>query len=171
MIGSAKQTAASEPDVSLREAMRLVASGVAVVTTGVGADRTGLTATSAVALAIDPPTMLVCINRTASAWPALQRHRRFCVNFLAASQNDIADRFAGRHGVQGQDRYQGAEWTTSPGGASQLAGATAVIDCTLEELIERHSHVIVLGAVQSVRISDTPPLLYSDGRYGIFQSR
>src|SRR5262249_12701384 len=83
---------------SLRDAMRRVAGGVSVVTVGAGDDRTGLTVTSAVSLSIDVPTMLVSVNRTASAWPVLQKHRSFCVNFLNAGQQAVADRFAGKGG-------------------------------------------------------------------------
>ena len=66
-----------------------------------GETRTGLTVTSAISLSLDPPTMLVCVNRNASAWSVIQRERHYCVNILDARHQHVADRFAGRGGVKG----------------------------------------------------------------------
>ena len=153
---------------TLRDAMRQVAGGVSVITVGAGAERTGLTVTSAVSLSVDVPTMLVSVNRTASAWPILQKYRHFCVNFLTAEQREVADRFAGKDGVKGAARYESARWSTLETGALALDGAVASVDCRVEEFIERHSHVIVLGTVQAIRLQGGEPLVYSRGRYGAF---
>ena len=148
---------------SLRDAMRLAAGGVSVVTAGEGDERTGLTVTSAVSLSIDPPTMIVCVGRNASALPVIARRRHFCVNVLAAEHETIARRFAG--GATGAARYDGAEWRPRLTGALALEGALAAIDCEVEEMIERHSHVIVIGAVRSVAVRHGSPLVYHQGRY------
>jgi flavin reductase (DIM6/NTAB) family NADH-FMN oxidoreductase RutF len=68
---------------TLKDAMRQVAGGVCVITAGLGDERTGLTATSAVSLSVEPPTMIVCVNLEASALPIIQSRRHFCVNVLA----------------------------------------------------------------------------------------
>ena len=152
---------------ALRRAMRHLAGGVCVITAGMGDERTGLTATSATSLSLEPPTMLICVNRQASAWPVIQRHGHFAVNILAAHQGDVADRFAGRRGIKGAARYQGADWHELASGASGLDDALAVIDCTVEEIIERHSHGIVIGAVVSAVVGSPPslgPLVYGHGR-------
>jgi flavin reductase (DIM6/NTAB) family NADH-FMN oxidoreductase RutF len=152
----------------LRDAMRHVAGTVSVITAGGAGDRTGLTATSAVSLALDPPTMIVSVNRGASAWPVILRHRHFCINVLSADHSHVADRFAGRNGVKGADRYTGADWTTLATGAAALADAVSVIDCELEEAIERHSHAILVGAVRAVMVRGGEGLLYRHGGYGSF---
>jgi hypothetical protein len=54
---------------TFKDAMRHLVGGVSVITAGAGEARTGLTVTSAISLSLDPPTMLVCVNRNASAWP------------------------------------------------------------------------------------------------------
>lgn len=153
---------------SLRDAMRHVAGGVSVITAGIGADRTGLTVTSAVSLSIDPPTMIICVNRGASSWPVIQKHRHFCVNILGHEHRAVAERFSGRDGIKGPERYDGASWTTLVTQASVLDGAVAAIDCEVEEFIERHSHAIVIGAVKAVRVNGGAPLVYGHGRYGGF---
>jgi flavin reductase (DIM6/NTAB) family NADH-FMN oxidoreductase RutF len=154
--------------LSLRDAMRHVAEGVSVVTAGIADDRTGLTVTSALSLSVEPPTMIVCVNRNASSWPVIQKHRHFCVNFLRATQRDVADRFAGRGGIKGVDRYARASWSTLVTQAPVLADAVASIDCDVEEFIERHTYVIVIGGVKAVQVNGGDPLVYGRGRYGTF---
>lgn len=152
-------------EFDLRATMRGTASSVCVVTAGVGADRAGLTATSVTSLSLEPPTMLACVNRLASALPIIRRYRHFCINFLAADQAAIADRFAGRSGVHGSKRYDGARWSLLETGAAALDGAIASIDCVLEEAVERHSHVVLFGAVSAIRTGGADPLVYAAGGF------
>lgn len=151
----------------LKQAMRRLVGGVVVVTAGIGEDRVGLTATSAASLSIDPPTMLVCVNRASSTWPVIARRRHFCVSILGAGHRAIAERFAGIGQVRGAARYLGADWTIMESGASGLTAAQAIIDCELDEVIERHSHAILLGAVREVRINpvESAALAYGGGRF------
>ncbi|CAN7411305.1 flavin reductase family protein [Rhizobium sp. LjRoot98] len=153
---------------ALKSAMRRMPGGVSVITAGVGDERTGATVTSATALSVDPPTMIVNINRSSSSWPIISRYGHFCVNILSADQQDVADRFAGKGGLKGSERYDGAEWFTLASGASVLRGALAGIDCEVDEVIERHSHAIILGRVVSIVAGDGHSLVYSNGRYGRF---
>ncbi|MGK9230902.1 flavin reductase family protein [Inquilinus limosus] len=152
---------------AFRGAMRHLAGAVSIVTAGRGAERNGLTATSVVSLSVDPPTVLLCVNRSASAWPLLVRHGHFGVSVLAASQRAIADRFAGRGGERGAARFEGADWVELSTGAPILADALVAFDCVLEERIERHSHGILIGRVQALHGPRGPdPLLYWRGTYG-----
>ena len=155
-------------ELQLKDAMRHMAGGVSVITCGTGEGRTGLTATSATSLSVDPPRMLICVNRTASAWAAIQAHRHFAVNILADHHEDVAAKFAGRDGVKGAARYEGADWLELGSGAWGLRGALAVLDCEVEEILERHSHGIVIGAVTSVQFGAAPgsgALVYAQGRF------
>ena len=153
---------------ALRHAMRRMAGGVSIITVGTGADRTGLTVTTATSLSMEPPTMLICVNRSASAWPVIRRHGHFAVNIVSADQSEVAARFAGRDGVKGAARYDGAEWDTLPSGVAGLRGALAVIECAVEEIIERHSHGIIIGGVLSATLgfgASDDPLVYSHGDF------
>jgi flavin reductase (DIM6/NTAB) family NADH-FMN oxidoreductase RutF len=151
---------------TVKRALRAMAGGVSVVTAGRGDDRTGATVTSATGLSMEPPTMIVNINKSSSTWPAIQRHGHFCVNILADGQQPIANRFAGIGGVKGSARYDGAEWTTLVSGAAVLVHALAAVDCEVEEIIERHSHAIVLGRAVAVLTGDGESLIYHNGGYG-----
>ena len=151
---------------AVKRALRALAGGVSVITAGRGEDRTGATVTSATGLSMDPPTMIVNINKGSSSWPVIRRHGHFCVNILADGQQAVANRFAGIGGIKGVARYEGAEWTTLVSGAPVLADALAAIDCEVEEVIERHSHAILLGRVLAVLAGDGESLVYHNGGYG-----
>jgi flavin reductase (DIM6/NTAB) family NADH-FMN oxidoreductase RutF len=154
---------------AFKHAMGSLAGAVSVITVGAGPLRTGFTATSVSSYSLDPPTILVSLNRTSSSWPALLEAGSFAVNVLAEGQSAVADRFAGRGGIKGNDRYVGWEWSRLGSGTLGLKGALTVIDCELDEVIERHSHAIVLGRVRSVDTApDVSPLLYWRGDYQQF---
>ena len=168
-MNSAVRTFKIDRDASsndFRSAMRHLAGGVSVITVGYGKDITGMTVTSVSSLSVDPPTLIVSINRESSSWPLLKRHGFFGVNILAAGQIDIAERFTGKGGLKGADRFADARWTTGVSGVPLLVGALSAIDCEAEDIIERHSHAIVIGRVLNIQLlSRTAALAYWQGQY------
>jgi flavin reductase (DIM6/NTAB) family NADH-FMN oxidoreductase RutF len=131
--------------------MRYLASGVSILAAGTGDDRAAITATSVTSLSVEPPTLLICIAKTSSLAPVLQRYWHFSANFLSASQQELAGRFAGRGGVNGRERFDAGDWISLVSGAPVLADALASVDCDVEEIIERNTHSIVIGRVLAVR--------------------
>jgi flavin reductase (DIM6/NTAB) family NADH-FMN oxidoreductase RutF len=149
-----------------RGAMRHLAGGVSVITVGLGKEITGMTVTSVSSLSVDPPTLIVSINRDSSSWPLLKRYGFFGVNILTADQIDVADRFTGKDGLKGAARFAGAQWITRASGVPLLVGALAAIDCEVEDIVERHSHAIVIGRVLDIQASTrTAALAYWQGQY------
>lgn len=149
-----------------RNAMRQLTGGVSVITAGRGRDISGMTVTSVSSLSVDPPALIVSINREASSWPLVKRYGFFGVNILTSDQIDTAERFTGKGGLKGADRFAGAGWTTRASGVPLLVGALAAIDCEVEDIVERHSHAIVIGRVLDVAVSArTAALAYWQGRY------
>ena len=149
-----------------RNAMRQLTGGVSVITAGKGRDISGMTVTSVSSLSVDPPALIVSINRESSSWPLVKRYGFFGVNILTSDQIDIAERFTGKGGLKGADRFAGAGWTTRASGVPLLVGALAAIDCEVEDIVERHSHAIVIGRVLDVAVSArTAALAYWQGRY------
>jgi flavin reductase (DIM6/NTAB) family NADH-FMN oxidoreductase RutF len=149
-----------------RQAMRQLSGGVSVITVGQGGDITGMTVTSVTSLSVDPPSLIVSINRSASSWPLLKQRGTFGINILNADQSDIAERFAGKNGVAGADRFKGATWITRVSGTPLLADALAAIDCEVEHIVERHSHAIVIGRPLDMLVSPrTAALAYWQGQY------
>jgi flavin reductase (DIM6/NTAB) family NADH-FMN oxidoreductase RutF len=153
-------------DGEFRGAMRQLAGGVSVITVGRGEDISGMTVTSVASLAVDPPSLIVSINRASSSWPLLERYRSFGVNILKADQLAIAERFDGRNGLKGAARFAGAPWTQLASGVPLLRGALAAIDCEVEDILERHSHALVIGRVLDLELSEpAAALAYWQGQY------
>jgi flavin reductase (DIM6/NTAB) family NADH-FMN oxidoreductase RutF len=149
-----------------RSAMRQLTGGVSVITAGRGRHVSGMTVTSVSSLSVDPPALIVSINRESSSWPLVKRYGFFGVNILTSDQIDIAERFTGKGGLQGADRFAGARWTMRASGVPLLVGALAAVDCEVEEIVERHSHAIVIGRVMDVAVSTrTAALAYWQGQY------
>ena len=157
---------------AFRRAMRQLPGGASVITLGHGEDISGLTVTSVSSLAAEPPTVIFCINRSSSSWPVLDRHRAFAVNVLGPQHVAVAERFSGRDGTKGAARFAEANWLTLVTGTPVLEQALAVLDCEVEEIIERHTSAIVVGRVVAVKVEEeaaTPvSLAYWRGRFGAF---
>jgi flavin reductase (DIM6/NTAB) family NADH-FMN oxidoreductase RutF len=150
-----------------RLAMRNLAGGVTIITAGRGEARSGLTATSLTSLSVDPPSLLVCIRRASGTLATIAADRTFGVSVLSDDQIGLAERFSGRSGVSGAARFFGAKWfTLATGGVPLLADALAAMDCSLDRLIDWHSHVIVIGRVRAIRLGcGERPLVYWRGNY------
>jgi flavin reductase (DIM6/NTAB) family NADH-FMN oxidoreductase RutF len=148
--------------------MRHLTGGVCVITAGLGLRRTGLTVTTATSLSLDPATMLIQANRSSSSYAVIQYYAHFCVNILADYQQAVAERFTGKNGERGAERYDGAQWSSLATGALALDGAIANIYCAVEEILDRHSHAIIMGRVVDVRLgnAEARQLVYQRGTYG-----
>ena len=141
-----------------RMAMREFATGVCLITTA-GVERAGCTATAVSSLSLTPPALIVCLDRANSTFVRLKSEGVFAVNVLAAGHEALAGRFAGRDGVKGAARFDMGDWMELVTGAPVLADALAAMDCRVEEIIDRHTHAIVIGAVQAVRLGEHRPAL------------
>jgi flavin reductase (DIM6/NTAB) family NADH-FMN oxidoreductase RutF len=168
-MNSAVRNIAIDPVVTtddFRGAMRHLAGGVSVITAGRGKNISGMTVTSVSSLSVEPPALIVSINRASSSWPLVKRYGFFGVNILTSDQVEIAERFTGKGGLKGAYRFAGAEWTTRASGVPLLTGALAAIDCEVEDIVERHSHAILIGRVLDLQLSGrTAALAYWQGRY------
>ena len=159
-----------EPDFALadgfRDAMSLLAGTVAVITAGGGEHRRGLTATAVCSVAVQPPTMLVCVNRYGEAHRAISEAARYCVNLLSEADQPVADAFAGKSGRAGAEKFSGAEWVDMPSGAPALASAMVSLDCEVVEALEAHTHTVFFGEVRGIRQGKgVAPLLHFGRRY------
>ena len=158
--------ATSGADLSrdFKQAMRRVASTVNVITVCVGGEPMGITATAMSSLSLDPPSLLICINRSASLHSPLEDVSHFCVNVLHRSQETIAQMFADRS----QQALRFAEgWTVDCERPPHLADAQAAILCRRIKHFPYGTHSIFIGEVEAVSVrTDVDPLVYVDGRYG-----
>jgi len=154
-----------EIERQFRSVMRRLAGGVVVITAGRGDDITGMTVTSLTSLSAAPPRLLVNINRQASAFALIARHRQFGVNILGSDQQALAEHFSkGR--LTGRERFEGTAWTYGASGVPLLSHSLATVECPVEEIIERHSHGIIVGRLSSLELSHRlSGLTYWNGQY------
>jgi cob(II)yrinic acid a,c-diamide reductase len=151
-----------------RDAMSRFAGAVHVVTTDGGAGRRGTTVIAACSVSDNPPTILVCLNRTNEANDLYVKNGVFALNTLSAGQEDLANAFSGLTGLSQDERFALAAWDTVATGAPALADAAAVFDCELVETKDFSTHRIHFGTVKGVRIGDSlEPLLYYSRGYRV----
>ncbi|MEJ1161056.1 flavin reductase [Prosthecomicrobium sp. N25] len=151
-----------------RDAMSRIGAAVHVVTTDGPAGLAGATMTAVASVTDRPPTVLVCLNRGAGANAAIKANGLFCISTLAAGDERIAETFAGRGTLHGEDRFTLGTWSVLATGAPALDGARAVLDCRLVEATEVGTHTVLFGEVVAARLGGTgPALAYLDRGYRI----
>lgn len=146
-----------------RNAMRHVAATVYAITTGHGGERFGILATAVSSLSFDPPSLLVCINRSASLHEPMASADRFCVNVLGVGNRDVADNFY-KGGVAG-DRFSTGEWIEEHGVPVLLSAQSSLV-CRIAHRHAYGTHTIFIGELIAARHrANAKPLTYYDGKY------
>jgi flavin reductase (DIM6/NTAB) family NADH-FMN oxidoreductase RutF len=145
-----------------RAALSRFPSGVTVVTSidPTGAPH-GITVTAFSSVSLDPPLVLVCIEKTTGSHSALRETGRFAVNILAAGQDSLSERYA----LPASDKFDGSRLRTGLGGVPILEDALVVLECSLRDAFDGGDHAIFVGEVESVMIRDGAPLVYFHGAY------
>jgi flavin reductase (DIM6/NTAB) family NADH-FMN oxidoreductase RutF len=142
------------------------AIGVAVVTAKGTGGPAGFLALSATHLTANPPSMLVSVGQTTSALAPILESRHFAINYVAKNREDLAREFGGQGTRKGADRFLSGEWTALKTGAPALIGAVGVLDCELDEAIERHGTTIAIGRIVAfTQALDVQPLISFAGKY------
>ncbi len=152
---------------AFKKGMRHLAASVTLITTHHKGLRGGLTATAVCSVSADPPQILVCVNKTASAHDTIGEAGHFCVNILAPPHRKIAERFAGMDGVEGDERFadMGA-WKQLTTGCPVLEGCPVSFDCKLVTEVSAGTHTIYIGEIVDLALDPTAtPLLYADGAF------
>ena len=148
--------------------MSTVPGSVAIIAAANGAERTGLAATAWTSLCADPPMMLACINRDASAHALIRRAGAFSLNVVPASATEIVAIFSAQRGLQGTARFVASEWTAGDLRQPLLKSAVMSAECTLEAEHVHGTHSIFIGRVKSIRQMDgLDSLLYFDRAYAV----
>jgi len=132
-----------------------------VTTTAADGSDQGMTVSAFCSLSLEPPLVLICIEKTASVHEALTRAPSFVVNVLSAKQEQLARRFA----IVDIDRFEGVGFSRSGHGIAVLDDVLAVIECNRVSLLDGGDHTIVIGEVEAGRAEIGTPLLYYRGGY------
>ena len=141
------------------------AIGVAIVTAQGTEGPAGFLALSATHLSASPPMMMVSIGLTTSALGAVKQGNHFAISYVPKGSDALVKEFGGGGTLKGADRFLPGAWTTLKTGAPALVDSVGVIDCQLDELIERHGAVIALGRVIAYTASAREPMISFRGGY------
>ncbi|NKC15690.1 MAG: hypothetical protein GKR94_26880 [Gammaproteobacteria bacterium] len=162
------------PDPVLRQqfldGMGCAACTVNVVTTDGPGGRAGMTVSAMASVSADgpAPTLLICVNHEASAYPALSVNGVFCVNILRDDQSFISDTFAGRTHFDDHQRFGCAMWTRMTTGAPRVVDPLAAFDCRIVGDERVGTHHVFIGEVQEIFVNHNGnPLIYANRAYGI----
>ena len=148
--------------------MRRVPTGVTVVTTLKEGEPRGITVNAFSSVSLEPPSLLICVNREARSYLFISSSRIFCVNVLAGDQRPLAEHFSGKV----RDRqFAEVEYAIDATGAPVLSGAIAHFDCELAHEYQFASHSILIGYVISCGARPGEPLGYFNGGFHDFGIR
>jgi flavin reductase len=154
---------------AFREAMRRFATTVSIISCAGDGCRYGMSATAITSLSVDPPSLLVCVNKSTATHRVLSRGGRFCVNVLRSCHSGLSQAFSGK--LKGEDRFRLGNWLETEYGLPFLSDAQANLFCEIARIMDYATHAIFIARVYFVRVQDdVDPLLYQDGRYAIAQS-
>jgi flavin reductase len=162
---SAATGATGPAAVLFREGMSRAAAAVHVVTTDGASGRAGFTATAVTPVTDSPASLLVCINTAARSAQALLANKVFCVNTLAASDRALADVFAGRSGLQGQERFTIGQWDRLGTGSPVLTTSLVAFDCRISDARVVATHHVIIGEIVDIRLGEEKPTLVYQGRH------
>jgi flavin reductase len=153
-----------------RDGMARIAAAVHIVTTGGPAGRFGFTASAVCSVTDDPPTLLVCLNRASQMHLAFQRNGCFCVNTLAADQQELAAMFAKRTGTHMKARFALPIWEMLKTGAPALRHALACFDCRISDVKEVGTHWVFFGEAVEIHLPRrSSALLYLQRTYRVLE--
>ena len=142
-------------------------TGVTVVTALDGDQPFGITVNALSSVSLEPPLVMVALDRRRFLTPIVQAAGRYAVNILSEDQRALSDCFAGAPVTPGRDRFCGAAWHPGSMGLPLLDGAIATLECTVVETFSAGDHDLLIGRVETLaNVPHHPmPLLYYRRRY------
>ena len=146
----------------LRNAMGLFATGVTIITTKDASGKPfGLTANAFSSLSLDPPMLLICVDKGVDCYNCFEESKVFAVNFLSLAQEDLSTRFA----TKGIEKFEGLSYSTGELGVALVDGALAHFECKIAHAYEGGDHTIYVGEVHKLVTAPGDPLLFYQGKY------
>jgi flavin reductase (DIM6/NTAB) family NADH-FMN oxidoreductase RutF/DNA-binding GntR family transcriptional regulator len=148
-----------------RDVIGRFASGVTVISTRREGTDLGTTASAVSSLSMDPPMLLICMNRTSETGQAIHDVGRFVVNILGEGQADIATRFATKE----PDKFAGIDTERGIEELPLIGQALGHLECSVAETATGGTHTVFLSHVERASASEGSPLTYFRGQFGRFE--
>lgn len=151
---------AVDPD-TLRALHRKVVTGVTVVTADPGNDPRGLVVNAFSSVSLEPPLILICVQKSSATYPHLLASRYFGVNILAADQSKAAHVFA----TKLDRKFDHVDWYRGDLGVPLLFGTAASMEIEVQDILHVPTHTVFVGRAERVTGTDAPPLIYVGGSF------
>lgn len=148
------------PDL-MKQVNRQFVTGVTVVTVMDDGAPRGLAVNAFASISLDPPTVMVCVQRTSSTHDCLFRAGHLAINILSTAQLDVVNRFA----AKSADKFAGLDWSPGPFGSPYLGRSSAQMEVQIRERLQASTHTVFICRVVDARVSDLHPMVYSAGRF------
>lgn len=151
---------------SFKAAMRVLASGVVMVTARRGDCLWGLTISACCSISPNPPKVLISLSSRASCLPAILETGRFGLSILRADQRPLAELGAVPGGPKEIDAFRETGDGGGDAGSTMIAGSLAHLDCAVDRIFDVSDHRVIVGAVEEIslrpgeRLEEPGPLLY-----------
>lgn len=153
---------ASKLDLDLmKQVNRQFITGVTVVTAMDGATPKGLAVNAFASISLDPPTVLVCVQRTSSTHDCLFRASHLAINILSVDQLDVVNRFA----VKSDDKFGGLDWEPGRFGSPMINRSSARMEAEIRERLQASTHTIFICRVVDAEVTDRTPMVYAAGQF------
>jgi flavin reductase (DIM6/NTAB) family NADH-FMN oxidoreductase RutF len=152
----------THPDMDLmKQVNRQFVSGVTVVTAKDEQKPRGLAVNAFSSVSLDPPTVMVAVQRTSSTHDCLFRATHLAINILSTDQLDVVKTFA----TKSADKFAGLDWTPGPFGSPLIARSSAQMEVEIRERLQASTHTLFVCRVLHATVSDRHPMVYSAGKF------
>lgn len=147
----------------LKDAYSRWATGVTIVTACAGDRMLGMTVSAFTEVSLEPPLVLLCADKTSNTHPLIAESGAFAVHVLRRDQEGLSNLFASKKDEA--RRFVGLDFDTGETGSPIIRGTLAVFDCRVHASHDAGDHLIYVGEVVDVQLSDGEPLMYYDRKY------
>ena len=152
----------AQPDLNvMKQVNRQFISGVTVVTAMDGDTPRGLAVNAFSSVSLDPPTVMVAVQRTSSTHECLYRATHLAISILSTDQLDVVNTFA----TKAPDKFAGLDWAPGPFGSPLIERSSAQMEVEIRERLQASTHTLFVCRVVHATVSDRHPMVYSAGKF------
>lgn len=156
------ETGVVPPGVDLlKRVNRQFVTGVTVVTTCVDGQPRGLAVNAFSSISLEPPLVLICVQKTSSTYASLFSSGHLAINILSTDQLDVVSTFA----TKAADKFARVDWRRGVHGSPVIEGSSAYLEVEIRERLQASTHTIFIGLVVDAGVADRPAMIYSAGRF------
>lgn len=150
---------------TFRAALGELAAGVNIVTTCLGDERRGITATAVTSVCAEPATVLACTNMNTGTYHMIRDSGRFAINMLGSEHRAVAETFAGRGGITGDDRFRTGAWGKGAALGLPILGGASALECEVSQIVNAGTHAVIFGHIKGATLNRIDPLVYHAGAF------